>query len=133
MTQEERINHVLAAPTSAAKQFTLCIVYRLEHTGLASCVDDMYILLLASSLPAMQAKELGVRTVIIDGPDSWCQTLPDEKLAEQFVGIDFSDAETVFDRCLAAVKKIKKAGVLCTEHLLIGDDSLGTQWLLCKC
>ncbi|KAL3140541.1 hypothetical protein ABBQ32_005121 [Trebouxia sp. C0010 RCD-2024] len=56
-----------------------------------------------------KAKELGVRTVIIDGPDSWCQTLQDEKLAEKFVGIDFSDAETVFDRCLAAVKKIKKA------------------------
>ena len=61
-----------------------------------------------------------MRTVIIDGPDSWCQTLQEEKLAEQFVGIDFSDAETVFDRCLAAVKKIKKAGVICTEHLLMG-------------
>ena len=56
----------------------------------------------------MQAKELGVRTVIIDGPDSWCQTLQTEKLIEKFVGIDFSDAETVFDRCLAAVKKVKK-------------------------
>lgn len=58
----------------------------------------------------MQAKELGVRTIIIDGPDSWCQTLQEERLAEQFVGIDFSNAETVFDRCLTAVRKIKKVG-----------------------
>ena len=54
--------------------------------------------------------------MIIDGPDSWCQTLQAEKLAEKFVGIDFSDAETVFDRCLAAVKKIKKAGVAYTDR-----------------
>ena len=56
----------------------------------------------------MQAKELGVRTVIIDGPDSWSQTLQDEKMIEKFIGIDFSDADTVFDKCLAAVKKVKK-------------------------
>lgn len=67
-------------------------------------------------LPALQAKELGIRTVIIDGPDSWCQTLQDDKLAEKFVGIDFSDAESVFDRCLAAVKKIKKAGVVYADY-----------------
>ena len=91
---------------------------RLAHISLASCLDAMYMPTLASDLPAMQAKELGVRTIIIDGPDSWCQTLQEEKLAEKFVSIDFSDAETVFDRCLAAVKKIKKAGVDCTQHLL---------------
>ena len=105
--------------TNAAQQVRLCIDFQLAHTGLASCVDAMYLPMLALGLPAMQAKELGVRTVIIDGPDSWCQTLQEEELAEQFVGIDFSDAETVFDRCLAAVKKIKKAGV-CIEHLLMG-------------
>lgn len=74
------------------------------------------VLLTAVRLGCLQAKQLGVRTVIIDGPDSWCQTLQDEKLAEKFVGIDFSDAETVFDRCLAAVKKIKKAGVVCIHQ-----------------
>ena len=63
----------------------------------------------------MQAKELRVRTVIIDGPDSWCQTLQTEKLIEKFVGIDFSNAETVFDRCLAAVKKVKKVWTACTS------------------
>ena len=46
--------------------------------------------------------------MIIDGPDSWSQTLQDEKMIEKFIGIDFSDADTVFDKCLAAVKKIKK-------------------------
>ena len=76
----------------------------------------------------MQAKELGVRTIIIDGPDSWCQTLQEEKLAEKFVGIDFSDAETVFDRCLAAVKKIKKASVVCTEQLHMGVQLLVHEW-----
>lgn len=55
-----------------------------------------------------KAKELGVRSVIIDGPDSWCQTLQDEKLIEKFVGIDFSDADSVFDKCLVAIRKVKK-------------------------
>ena len=62
----------------------------------------------------VQAKELGVRTVIIDGPDSWSQTLQDEKMIEKFIGIDFSDADTVFDKCLAAVKKIKKV----SQHMM---------------
>jgi hypothetical protein len=56
----------------------------------------------------VQAKELGVRSVIIDGPDSWCQTLQDDKMIEKFIGIDFSDAESVFDKCLAACKKVQK-------------------------
>lgn len=72
----------------------------------------------------MQAKELGVRTIIIDGPDSWCQTLQGERLAEQFVGIDFSDAETVFDRCLTAVRKIKKAGGVSIRDPLLSRRSL---------
>ncbi|KAA6416926.1 MAG: glutathione synthetase ATP-binding domain [Trebouxia sp. A1-2] len=55
-----------------------------------------------------KAKELGVRSVIIDGPDSWCQTLQDDKMIEKFIGIDFSDAESVFDKCLAACKKVQK-------------------------
>lgn len=64
-----------------------------------------------------QAKELGVRSVIIDGPDSWCQTLQDEKLIEKFVGIDFSDADSVFDKCLVAIRKVKKVGTRCCCHL----------------
>lgn len=53
----------------------------------------------------MQAKELGVRSVIIDGPDSWSQTLQQEGIIERFIGLDFSDADTVFERCLEAIKK----------------------------
>ncbi len=32
-------------------------------------------------------------------PCSWCQILEKEGIIEKFVGIDFSDAETVLDRC----------------------------------
>jgi len=65
----------------------------------------------------LQAKELGVRSVIIDGPDSWCQTLQDEKMIEQFIGIDFADADSVFDKCLAACKKVKKVGLQALDTL----------------
>ncbi len=61
----------------------------------------------------MQAKELGVRSVIIDGPDSWCQNLQDVNMIEKFIGIDFSHAESVFDKCLAACKKVQKVSSLC--------------------
>ena len=53
----------------------------------------------------MQAKELGVRSVVIDGPDSWSQTLETDGIIEKFIGVDFSDAETVFDLCLKAIRK----------------------------
>eukprot|EP00891_Asterochloris_glomerata_P006828 jgi/Astpho2/6828/Aster-06504 len=55
-----------------------------------------------------KAKELGVRSVIIDGPDSWSQTLQDEGLIENFVGLDFADAETVYERCLTAISDVKQ-------------------------
>lgn len=57
---------------------------------------------------SLQAKELGVRSVIIDGPDSWSQTLQDEGLIENFVGLDFADAETVYERCLTAISDVKQ-------------------------
>ena len=53
-----------------------------------------------------------MRSVIIDGPDSWSQTLKPEGTIEKFVGLDFSDADTVFDRCLEAINKIKKVFTL---------------------
>lgn len=55
-----------------------------------------------------KAKELGVRTVVIDGPDSWSQMMVKEGVIEKFIGLDMSDAETVFDRCLAAILRVKK-------------------------
>lgn len=53
----------------------------------------------------MQAKELGVRSVVIDGPESWSQTMEAEGIIEKFIGVDFSDADTVFQQCLTAIKK----------------------------
>lgn len=40
------------------------------------------------------------------GPDSWSQTLVAEGMAEKFVGIDFADGETVFDRCAEAIQQV---------------------------
>jgi biotin carboxylase len=54
-----------------------------------------------------RAKELGVRAVVIDGPDSWSKTMQEEGMIERFIGLDMSDAESVFDRCLTAMKKVR--------------------------
>lgn len=54
-----------------------------------------------------RAKELGVRSVILDGPDSWSQELVEEGVAEKFVPLDMSDGETLFDRALEAVKRVR--------------------------
>ena len=55
-----------------------------------------------------KAKELGVRSVVLDGPDSWAQTMASDGIVEKFVGLDFTDADTVFDRCVKAINAIKK-------------------------
>ena len=57
-----------------------------------------------------RAKELGVRSVILDGPDSWAQTLAADGTIEAFVPLDFEDTDTVFDRALAALQAVR-AGV----------------------
>ena len=54
-----------------------------------------------------KAHELGVRSVILDGPDSWAQSLLETKQIEKFVPVDFTDADSAFDRCVAALKKVK--------------------------
>lgn len=46
--------------------------------------------------------------MVIDGPDSWSQSLKNEGMIEKFVGLDFSDADTVFERCLEVLSNIKK-------------------------
>eukprot|EP00955_Chlamydomonas_euryale_P111967 366101-Chlamydomonas_euryale.AAC.7 len=53
-----------------------------------------------------KAKELGVRTVVLDGPDSWCRLLQAEGIIERFVPVDFTDADTVFERCLEVSKEV---------------------------
>jgi carnosine synthase len=55
-----------------------------------------------------KAKELGVRSVIVDGPDSWSKSLVSEGIIENFISLDMSDAETVFDRALVAIQKLRK-------------------------
>lgn len=54
-----------------------------------------------------KAHELGVRSVVIDGPDSWAQSMLESKQISKFVPIDFSDAETTFGRCVSALNKVK--------------------------
>ncbi len=44
--------------------------------------------------------------LIFTGPDSWSQTLVTEGIAEKFIGIDFTDGETVFERCVEAIQKV---------------------------
>ncbi|KXZ47333.1 hypothetical protein GPECTOR_36g58 [Gonium pectorale] len=56
-----------------------------------------------------KAKELGVRSVVLDGPDSWVKLLEKEGIIEKFVPIDFTDAETVYDRCLAALRVVRSS------------------------
>lgn len=53
-------------------------------------------------------KELGVRSVMIDGPESWSRILEDEGVLEKFVPFDWSDNDTVFDRCLEACKRVEQ-------------------------
>ena len=77
-----------------------------------------------------QAKELGVRSVIIDGPDSWSQSMVKEGMVERFVGIDFSDADTIFDRCLAAINKIKQVHAGTAAHLQARTDCCADQLAL---
>ncbi|WIA35729.1 hypothetical protein OEZ86_004131 [Tetradesmus obliquus] len=56
-----------------------------------------------------KAKELGVRCVILDGPENWSATLVKEGLAERYIPIDFAEVDTVFDRCLAALVGMRES------------------------
>ena len=55
-----------------------------------------------------RAKELGVRSVVLDGPDSWAQALVAEGIVEKFLPVDFGDADAVFDNALAAVSAARR-------------------------
>ena len=56
-----------------------------------------------------------MRSVVLDGPDSWAQTMVTDGIIEKFVGLDFSDAETVFDRCVSAINDIKEVSSMHAE------------------
>lgn len=53
-----------------------------------------------------RCKELGVKAVIIDGPDSWSQQLVADGLAVDFIGVDFGEADTLFDRLMETCRKV---------------------------
>lgn len=55
-----------------------------------------------------RAKELGVRLVIIDGPDSWSQTLLDEGVIEKFVPLDMSNPPAVYNEALRLLTQVDK-------------------------
>ena len=56
-----------------------------------------------------KAKDLGVRSIVLDGPDSWAQSLVGEGIIEKFVPVDFGDADAVFDRALSGVLAARAA------------------------
>ncbi len=71
------------------------------------------------------------RLVIIDGPDSWAKELVDERVAEKFYGIDFTDESTIFDRCLASIKEAEKVRpMLGTQQIPYPSASCGAQLAL---
>ena len=57
-----------------------------------------------------------MRSVVIDGPDSWSQTLESDGTIEKFIGVDFSDADAVFDLCLTAIRKAQSVGFSLQPH-----------------
>ena len=67
-----------------------------------------------------KAKELGVRIVIIDGPDSWSQTLVEEGVIENFIPLDMSDPTAVFKEAKNILKDIDKE--------IGGIDGICTFW-----
>lgn len=48
-----------------------------------------------------------MRSIILDGPNSWAQSLQEDGKVEKFVPVDFADAESAFDRCVAAIHTVK--------------------------
>jgi hypothetical protein len=55
----------------------------------------------------------------------WLQHLVEEGQIEKFVGLDMSDADTVFDRCLEACLKIKKVAGGGTGSVVVGSKWSG--------
>ena len=48
------------------------------------------------------------RTIIVDGPDNWSRALVGESVVDKFVPLDWSDADTIFDRALATLEGVRK-------------------------
>lgn len=59
------------------------------------------------------------RIVIIDEADSWSRQLLEDGVIERFIPFDFSDQETVFERCMTVIRRIEKVWI----PGLLGFDS----------
>jgi hypothetical protein len=60
-----------------------------------------------------RCKQLGIRSVVIDGPDSWSKSMAEDGIIEHFIAIDFSDTDTLFRRVLDACQKVCRACFVC--------------------
>eukprot|EP00871_Galdieria_phlegrea_P003506 jgi/Galph1/4156/GphlegSOOS_G2841.1 len=54
-------------------------------------------------------KELGVEVVIMDGPDSWARTLLEEGIIIEYLEIDFTEYQTVFERAMNLIHRLEYA------------------------
>jgi hypothetical protein len=61
----------------------------------------------------LQAHELGVNSIVLDGPDSWIKTLVDLGIVKKFLPINFEDVAAVFDKALGAIQQLKHVCRLC--------------------
>ncbi|KAF4662475.1 Carnosine synthase 1 [Perkinsus olseni] len=56
-----------------------------------------------------RAAELGVKVVVIDGPDSWAEEMVAEEIIAKFIPIDFTaDNEVLFQQALDAIKSLEE-------------------------
>ena len=74
-----------------------------------------------------------MRAIILDGPDSWSQTLVTEGIVDKFIGIDFAEAESVFDRCCAAVQSVQKVPHLALFEQLLSCTVCCMLLYACSC
>eukprot|EP00884_Botryococcus_braunii_P015647 jgi/Botrbrau1/2766/Bobra.0164s0043.1 len=71
-----------------------------------------------------RAKELGVRSVVLDNEDCWAAGLVEEGLAEMFIPIDFEEQEGLFERVLAGIRQ--------AEQRLGAVDAVTSFWELAQ-
>ena len=51
------------------------------------------------------------RLVILDADDSWATELVDEGIVEKFYVTDLSDQDTVFENCMAGIRRAERVGL----------------------
>jgi len=58
-----------------------------------------------------RAKELGVRSVVVDGADSWSRALADDGIVERFIACDMSDVEAMLPSILEQLAALTADGM----------------------